>query len=165
MTATLFKGVKVVQVNRSSPGAAMAASAGNQSVTLELDEEQSRIALLAQKKGEIDLIYSNNGPGKGGISIEASEDDRIFFMEILGLKSVAREENKPYRTEHYRGPSFNSQYFEDGQRIGNPTGPRTAPAAPNSSSIRGSSTTQLNDNDVTLDDLAGNMPADSAVPR
>jgi Flp pilus assembly protein CpaB len=165
MTATLFKGVKVVQVNRSSPGTPIPTAAGSQSVTLELDEEQSRIALLAQKKGEIDLIYSNNGPGKGGINIEASEDDRIFFMEILGLKSVAREENKPYRTEQYRGPSFNSQYFEDGQRMGNPTGPRTAPAPPNSSSIRGPSTTQLNDNDVTLDDLAGNLPADSGVPR
>lgn len=161
MTATLFRGVKVIQVNRASGGSR---SAG-QSVTLELDEEQSRIALLAQKKGEVDLIYSNSGPGQGGISIEASEDDRIFFMEILGLKSMAREENKPFRTEQYRGSSFNSGYFQDGARLGNPSGQRPAPTAPNSTPIRGPSTTQLDDSDLTLDDLAGTLPDDSAVSR
>ncbi|MBL8810843.1 MAG: Flp pilus assembly protein CpaB [Planctomycetaceae bacterium] len=117
MTATLFKGVKVIGVNHGYITASLQSTdASSESVTLELDEEQARIALLAQKKGEIDLVFSQSGPGNGGIEIEASEQDKIFFQEILGLKQTP--EKKPFKTEHFRGTGFSSNYFEDGERIG-----------------------------------------------
>ena len=117
MTATLFKGVKVIGINHGYTTASLQSSdASSESVTLELDEEQARIALLAQKKGEIDLVFSQSGPGSGGIEIEASEQDKIFFQEILGLKETP--EKKPFKTEHFRGTGFSNSYFEDGARVG-----------------------------------------------
>lgn len=115
MTATLFKGVKVISVNRGSTSTTLQnAQAGANSVTLELNEEQARIALLAQKRGDIDLIYSKSGPGEGGIAIDSSEEDRVFFLEILGLRSPSLKE--PFRSEHYRGSGFSDAYFQDGER-------------------------------------------------
>jgi Flp pilus assembly protein CpaB len=83
MTLTLFKGVKLVSLNRSTSNSSSAND--SQNVTLELDEAQARIALLAQQKGEIDLIYNPNGPGTGGIEIK-TENDRVTLRELLGLK-------------------------------------------------------------------------------
>ncbi|MEY3457429.1 MAG: hypothetical protein RL215_586 [Planctomycetota bacterium] len=115
MTATLFKGVRVVSINKGGTSTTLQnAQANANSVTLELDEEQSRIALLAQKRGDIDLIYSKAGPGEGGIAIDSSEEDRIFFLEILGLRSPSLKQ--PFRSEHYRGSGFSDAYFEDGVR-------------------------------------------------
>jgi hypothetical protein len=115
MTATLFKGVKVISVNRGGTSTTLQnAQAGANSVTLELDEEQARIALLAQKRGDIDLIYSKAGPGEGGIAIDSSEEDRVFFLEILGLRSPTLKQ--PFRSEHYRGSGFSDAYFQDGER-------------------------------------------------
>jgi pilus assembly protein CpaB len=115
MTATLFKGVRVVSINKGGTSTTLQnAQANANSVTLELDEEQSRIALLAQKRGDIDLIYSKAGPGEGGIDIDSSEEDRIFFLEILGLRSPSLKQ--PFRSEHYRGSGFSDAYFEDGVR-------------------------------------------------
>lgn len=154
MTATLFKGVKVLEINKSSVNSSIQnAGSPSQSVTLELDEEQSRIALLAQKKGEIDLIYSNNGPGTGGISIEAREEDRIFFMEILGLR--LQEEKQPFEAEHYRGQSFSNTFFEDGRRLNTGTsGGSGNSISPGGGGRRSSST----DDGLTVDDLAGSPP-------
>lgn len=154
MTATLFKGVKVLEINKSPINSSIQnAASPSQSVTLELDEEQSRIALLAQKKGEIDLIYSNNGPGTGGISIEAREEDRIFFMEILGLR--LQEEKQPFEAEHYRGQSFSNTFFEDGRRLNTGTsGGSGNRLSPGGGGRRSSST----DDGLTIDDLAGSPP-------
>lgn len=163
MTATLFKGVKVLAINRASGSSNLQTAASNaQSVTLELDEEQSRIALLAQKKGEIDLIYSNSGPGTGGITIEAREEDRIFFLEILGLRIP--EEKKPFEVEHYRGQSFSNSFFEDGQRVdGGDRGGSSTPISPGGggSGRRSSSQDEL----PTLDELAGSSPVDELAPN
>lgn len=120
MTATLFRGVKVLGV-----------AGGGQAVTLELDEDQARIALLAQKKGEIDLVYSSSqNPRPGGIRIASSEQDRIYFEEILGLRPGTPEQDKVFKVEHYRGTDYSDSYFEDGKRLGNNMGqgiPQTAP--------------------------------------
>lgn len=120
MTATLFRGVKVLGI-----------AGGGQAVTLELDEEQSRVALLAQKKGEIDLVYSSSqNPQPGGIRIATSEQDRIYFEEILGLRPGAPRQDNVFKTEQYRGTNYSDSYFEDGKRIGNDMGqgaPQTAP--------------------------------------
>lgn len=115
MTATLFKGVKLVTMNRSNTTTSLQASESS-NVTLELDEVQARIALLAQQKGEIDLIYNPNGEGTGGIEIK-SENDRVTFYELLGLKEEA-EKAKPFKSEHYRGSGHSNLYFQDGSRVG-----------------------------------------------
>ncbi len=115
MTATLFKGVKIVSLNRGYTTTALQGGE-SQNVTLELDDEQARIALLAQHKGQIDLVYNPNGPGTGGIEIK-SEKDRVTLHELLGLNE-AIEQDKPFRTEHYRGAGHSSSYFRDGERVG-----------------------------------------------
>ena len=114
MTATLFKGVKIVSLSRGYTTTALQGGE-SQNVTLELDEVQTRIALLAQQKGQIDLVYNPNGPGTGGIEIK-SEKDRVTLHELLGLKEAI--ENKPFRAEHYRGAGHSSSYFRDGERVG-----------------------------------------------
>ena len=116
MTVTLFKGVKVVAVNRSgSAGTSLQGGGESQSVTLELDEDQARIMLLAQQKGRIALTYNPNGPGTGGINIK-TENDRVTVEQLLGLSKVA-EPKKPFKTENYRGSGHNSSYWRDGERI------------------------------------------------
>lgn len=115
MTATLFKGVRIITVNKGGASTTLQnAQANANSVTLELDEDQARICLLAQKRGEIDLIYSKAGPGEGGINIESSEEDRVFFLEILGLRSPSLKE--PFHTEHYRGSGYSDAWFDEGVR-------------------------------------------------
>ena len=114
MTLTLFKGVKIVSLTRSSATDPVQ-SGTSQNVTLELDEIQARIALLAQMKGQIDLVYNPSGPGTGGIEIK-SEKDRVTLHELLGLKE-AIEKDKPFRTEHYHGVRHSSSYFRDGERV------------------------------------------------
>ncbi len=115
MTATLFKGVKIVSLSRGYTTTALQGGE-SRNVTLELDEVQTRIALLAQQKGQIDLVYNPNGPGTGGIEIK-SEKDRVTLHELLGLKE-AIEKDRPFKTEHYRGAGHSSSYFRDGERVG-----------------------------------------------
>lgn len=115
MTVTLFKGVKIISMNRGYTATSLTGGEAH-NVTLELDEEQTRIITLAQRKGEIDLVYNENGPGSGGIDIQASEKDRITMQEILGIKPP-KEKEKPFKTEHYRGSGSSTNYFRDGERI------------------------------------------------
>lgn len=116
MTVTLFKGVKVLSVSRGYTTTSLQGN-DSSSVTLELDPEQSRIVSLAQRKGEIDLVYSSSAESGSGIDIKAAEKDRITLHEILGIKPE-KEKEKPFRTEHYRGAGRSTYYFEDGERIG-----------------------------------------------
>ncbi|MFO1000993.1 MAG: Flp pilus assembly protein CpaB [Planctomycetaceae bacterium] len=115
MTATLFKGVKILAISRGYTTTALQGGESH-NVTLELDEEQTRIISLAQRKGEIDLVYNEGGEEGDGIEINPSEKDRITLKEILGLKDPAPKE-KPFKTEHYRGGGRSRTYFEDGEMI------------------------------------------------
>lgn len=128
MTATLFKGVKVLSITRGYTATALQSSPSD-NVTLELDEDQARIVTLAQTKGTIDLVYNENGPGTGGIDIQASEKDRITLQEILGIKPP-KEKEKPFKTEHYRRGSHSTSYFENGERIGGSGGNGDADGTP-----------------------------------
>lgn len=124
MTATLFKGVKILAINRGYTATALQGGEA-QNVTLELDEDQTRIISLAQRKGEIDLVYNEGGEEGNGIEINPSEKDRITLKEILGLKDPPNKE-KPFKTEHYRGSGRSRTYFEDGEMIdGNGAGGNT----------------------------------------
>lgn len=117
MTATLFKGVKILSMSRGYTATSLQ-GADSHNVTLELDEEQARVISLAQRKGEIDLVYNADGAGSGGIDIHAAEKDRITLQEILGIKPP-QEKVKPFKTEHYRGGGSSSNFFENGERVGN----------------------------------------------
>ena len=117
MTATLFEGVKLLSVTRGYTTTALQGGESS-SVTLELDKRQAQIVTLAQKKGEIDLVYNESGAGSGGLDIQGTDENRITLQEILGVKAE-EEKPKPFKTEHYRGGGSSSSYFENGERVGN----------------------------------------------
>lgn len=116
MTATLFKGVKVVAVNRTgSATSSLQGGGSSQTVTLELTEEQARAMLLAQQHGRIAMTYNPTGSGTGGIDIK-SENDRITVEQLLGLADEP-EEKKPFKTEQYHGAGRASLFWRDGERV------------------------------------------------
>lgn len=107
---TMFKGVKVLSLNRTGTGGRFAR--GGNTVTLELTPEQANIMLLAQQKGSINLIYTPDGKGAGGIAV--AEEDRVYFEEILGLKKP-EEPKKPLLTElYYRTGRSVTAFNDDG---------------------------------------------------
>ena len=118
MTLQLFDGVKVYEITRAR------SARGAQDVVLELTPEQQRIMILAKDKGAINLSYNPQGPGNGGVSVQASRDDRILLSEILGYEDPLPEpdeEPQPFLTEQYRnGGRSNAWYDEDGKRTGPP---------------------------------------------
>ena len=115
MTLTLFKGVKVVAMNRGGLNSALQSGGSSHNVTLELDEQQALIMLLAQQKGQIALTYNPTGAGTGGIDLK-SENDRVTMEQLLGMTDEPAEK-KPFKTEHYRGAGRSSSYWRDGERI------------------------------------------------
>lgn len=97
-TMTMFKGVKVLAVNRART-TATAVGRNSSSVTLELTPEQSNILLLAQQKGQLNIIYTPDGRGNGGVAV--ADKDKAYFEEILGL--APRVDEQPIMTEVYYG--------------------------------------------------------------
>lgn len=112
MTLTLFEGVRVVAMNRSYTQSS--ADRGH-NVTLELDEAQTRVMLLAEQKGSIALTFNPNGPGTGGVAIK-SDEDRVTLRQILGI-GEPEEEKKPHMIEQYRGGGRGVNYFEGDRRV------------------------------------------------
>ena len=109
LTMTLFKGVKVLAINRSIRGSDV--SRGSNTVTMELTPEQANIMILARDKGEINLVYNSEGVGNGGVSVSSTE--RATLEEILGLKEKEKEP-APFRTDVYYGSSRDSFFFRNG---------------------------------------------------
>ncbi|MCP4783596.1 MAG: hypothetical protein GY878_08585 [Fuerstiella sp.] len=123
MTLQLFDGVKVYAVNGNESSSV---SAGQNEVTLELTPQQQKVMVLAKEKGRISLTYNPDGPGNGGLSIQASKSDRVLLSEILGIDEP-EEDEKPFLTEQYRnGTHRNAYYDKDGRSVdrgnGNPGG-------------------------------------------
>lgn len=112
MTVTLFKGVKVVAINRGGVGSPLQGGGNSHNVTLELDENQSLIMLLAQEKGRIALTYNPAGVGVGGIDLKL-QNDRVTTEQLLGMTDAP----KPFRTESFRGAGRSSTFWQDGERI------------------------------------------------
>lgn len=104
VSMTLFKGVKVLALNKNFRQGPVLAS-GN-SVTLELAPEQVNVMLVVQSNGAIALAHNPSGEGDGGVAL--SNTDRATLWEVLGLKKAAQkkeppEPEKPFVTESYRG--------------------------------------------------------------
>lgn len=120
LTLTLFKGVKVLAINRSYKQSANSRRGTN--VTLELTPEQANILILASDNGEITMSYTPEGKGNGGVAI--NNEDRATLYEILGLKTPEKlkpeEPPKPFVIEGYYGSSRSVDEFDrNGMRIGN----------------------------------------------
>lgn len=111
-TMTLFKGVKVLAINRSISSSNVD-RAGN-SVTLELTPEQANILILADTAGELTMSFNPNGKGTGGVTI--SDADRATLEEILSLKPMP-EATPPFQTEQFRGGSRAVNTYRDGRLI------------------------------------------------
>lgn len=109
LTMTLFKGTKVLAINRSRSNT-VGRGTGSNTITLELTPEQANILLLAKGKGDLNLTYTPDGAGNGGVALE--NDDRAFLEEILGLAPLP-EPKKPVITEHYRGAGRGVMAFND----------------------------------------------------
>lgn len=137
LTITIFKGVKLLAVNRSIRPTGVGRS--RNSVTLELSRRQSNIIILAQKRGEITLSYSPEGKGDGGIS--AGTADRVTLDEILGLKPLPKPA-EPFIAESYKGSGRTEVRFRNGRRIEDRSvgdaPARTSPTTPTLSGSTGS---------------------------
>lgn len=118
LTMRLFKGVRVVSINRNLAQGRV--ERGSNRVTLELSEEQANMLILAREKGQITLSYTPEGRGDGGMAV--SSDERATLDQILGL-SV----KPPVQTEIFRGTGRSVLTWRDGRLI-NADGPATAPA-------------------------------------
>jgi pilus assembly protein CpaB len=114
LTMTLFKGVKVLAINRSTRGSGAPGRGGN-TVTLELTEQQANIIILARDKGELNLTYTPTGKGDGGVAV--SREDRATLNEILGLEPP-QEPEPPFTSEIYYGSGRHTNTFEkNGRRV------------------------------------------------
>ena len=123
LTMTLFDGVKVLALNRSTSGGALV-TRGENSITLELTEQQANIVILAQGKGDLALSYTNDGAGDGGIAV--NREDRATLDEILGLAPLPVPE-EPFTSEIFYGSSRSVLRFEGQRQIGGDSTGRTVP--------------------------------------
>src|SRR5258708_40333289 len=101
MTMTLFKGIKIIAINRlCNQGAVQSAE---NTVTLELSSEQANIILVAKDKGKLDFSFNPDGQGSGGIAVTGK--DRAFLEEILGLQPLPKPAPAPpgFVSQIYRG--------------------------------------------------------------
>ncbi len=110
LVMTLFQGVKLLAINRSQSSATSLGRRSN-SVTMELTPEQANIMLLARNRGDINLTYSPNGLGNGGVAV--ADETRAYLDELLGLA----EPTPPFVTEIYKGADRRENTFDDGRLI------------------------------------------------
>lgn len=107
---TLFKGIKLLSIetnNRST-------ISDTASVTLELTPEQANIILLAKDRGDLNLVYTPEGKGHGGVAV--NDEDRATLYEILGYTpKPAQDPVKPFETEVFRGSGRQVHSFRDGK--------------------------------------------------
>ena len=117
VSMTLFKGVKVLALNKGFRQSAIL-PAGN-SITLELTAAQTNILLVAQPNGTISFSYNPDGEGDGQVTLNNA--DRVTLWEIMGLKKRVREPKEepedPFVTETYRGSGGGAvRWNKDGKK-------------------------------------------------
>lgn len=113
VSMTLFKGVKVLAVNKNFRQGPVLAT-GN-SVTLELAQEQVNVLLVTKPRGTISLTFNPSGEGSGAVAL--SNVDRVTLWEVLGLKKTvvvqAAPPEKPFETAVYRGAQQGSMWWDE----------------------------------------------------
>lgn len=117
VSLTLFKGVKVLAVNKNFRQGPVLAS-GN-SVTLELAHEQINVLLVTQSRGTISLTFNPSGAGDGGVAL--SNSDRVTLWEVLGLKKPVvvktAPPEKPFETAGFRGIEQSSYWWDKNGKV------------------------------------------------
>lgn len=117
MIMTLFKGVKVIGLNHSTSGT-VETNRGVNNVTLEMTPDHANVLLLANKKGQMTLVYTPDGKAENQFALR--DQDRAYLDEILGLKTPDAPEapkvTRPTVTELFSGVSRRMQTFKDGLR-------------------------------------------------
>jgi pilus assembly protein CpaB len=102
MTMTLFKGVKIITINRQTSQGVGTGGETN-SVTLELSSEQANIIMVCRDKGKLDFSFNPDGKGTGGLAVTGK--DRATLEEILGLQPTPKPPAPqiPFISQVYRG--------------------------------------------------------------
>lgn len=135
LTMTLFKGVKVLAINRQTQ-TNIGVSRDN-TTTLELTPEQANIMILASARGEINLTYNPEGKGDGGVAV--SREDRATLEEILGLEPLPEQE-PPFEAEIFMRSGRSTIRFENGRRTTTGRGTVVDPSPGYGDSVRGINT-------------------------
>src|SRR5579863_6875215 len=114
MSMTLFKGVKIITINRLATQGITGSDSN--SITLELSSEQANIVLVAKDHGRLYFSFNPDGKGSGGLALTGK--DRATLEEILGLQPIPKPPAPPasFVTQIYRG--LNRRQFEFRQ-VGN----------------------------------------------
>lgn len=88
MTMTLFRGVRVLALNRDFVQAPLHTT--QNSVTVEIPEKDANILLLASGKGELSLSFTRGNEGVATVAV--SDADRATLEEILNLPPEPKPE-------------------------------------------------------------------------
>ncbi len=132
MTMTMFKGVKILAMNRMMIQGQLARD--HNTITLELSPEQANILILARDRGHLTLSLNPQGKGDGQIAL--ADKDRATLEEILGLEPIKKPAPPappppPFVSQLYRGTRRQEMRFDRQGGIrevyGNTYGPPAAP--------------------------------------
>ena len=115
LTMTLFRGVRVLAINRDFVQAPL--SAAQNSVTVEVHENDANLLLLAAAKGELTLTYTENHSGKAAVAMEDSDRatlEQLLRLEPLPPPPAPPKLDPPQVTDVYRRSGRQVLYFRDG---------------------------------------------------
>lgn len=118
LTQTLFRGVKVLSVNKRYQSAGV--DPVTNSVTLELTPAQANIMILARDRGDVTLVNTPDGRGHGVVDV--ADENRATMEEILNLRPRPTPP-APFETETFNGSSRGRNQFRNGRRFDVSTAP------------------------------------------
>ncbi|MBI1312044.1 Flp pilus assembly protein CpaB [bacterium] len=117
MSIKLFKGVRVLALNRNFVQSPLQAT--ENSVTLEIAEQDTGILELCSKSGELTLQFTKVGDGRA--TVQVKDPNRPTLEEILQLPPVPEEPEPPvppepdrFTSRIYRQSALNTVRFQDG---------------------------------------------------
>lgn len=84
VSMTLFRGVRILAINRDFVQSALQTS--QNSVTVEVPAETANLLLVAAGKGDINLTYTKNDEGISTVAV--SDADRATLEELLNLPPI-----------------------------------------------------------------------------
>lgn len=124
LSIRLFKGVRVLAVNRDFVQTPPQAT--ENSVTLEIADEDTGILELCSRKGELTLQFTKVGDGRA--TVQVKDPNRPTLEEILQLPPVPEEPEPPappepdrFTSRIYRQSALVAVQFVDGVPSGNGT--------------------------------------------
>jgi len=134
MTIKLFKGVRIIAINRSFLQSDLSAS--ENSVTVEIRKDDAALMLLASNTGTLTLSYTRDASGQA--TVKVADPDRPTLEELLQLPPVPEEPEEPeparYTTNVWRRGGRQSLSFVYGVPAGYPV--RLRPVSASSSRCR-----------------------------